>query len=524
MCKNAQAVVPQALRDRASVADWLAVAAGTIGSLMALLDVSIINAALPVIQGEIGATPSEGTWVGTAYLSAEIVAIPLVAWAQRLLGMRRLLLAGGVLFTLFSILCGFAGSLEMMIIGRIGQGLAGGVLIPTALTIVATRLPPAQQAVGLAVTAMAALLGPIAGPLLGGWLTEHLSWHIIFFINVPICLVQVLIVMLAIPRSPGDRRELRHADWPGIAGMAIALGTLTTLLEEGHREHWFDSPLIWKLAAGAVIGIILVAVGQCGARRPVLRLSLLKNRTIGSAIALMTVVGILLYSSLFITPQFLAMIAGYNAYQAGQVAFVSGIIAIPSAFLYPLLARQLGGRAILALAVISVSLAAFVAGQQTVQSTGIDFVASQLLFGAGTTLCAIPLQQVVISTAAVADTPEANSLMAVARNLGGSIGLAAIASFQDQRMEFHHWQINASLTANDVEIQRQLAAAAGQMGGGSEGLETVYRALDSEILRQAMVMTCNDMFLVLAAISLFIVPLVLLLRPIHVDGAAAAMH
>lgn len=524
MRENAAAALPQAGRERASVADWLAVAAGTIGSLMALLDVSIINAALPVIQGEIGATPSEGTWVGTAYLSAEIVAIPLVAWAQRLVGMRRLLLAGGVLFTLFSVLCGFAGSLETMIIGRIGQGLAGGVLIPTALTIVATRLPPAQQAVGLAMTAMAALIGPIAGPLLGGWLTEQLSWHMIFFINVPICLVQVLIVMVAMPKSAGNMRELRHADWPGIAGMAIALGTLTTLLEEGHREHWFDSPLIWKLAAGAMIGIILVAVGQFGAERPVLRLSLLKNRTLGSAVALMTVVGILLYSSLFITPQFLAVIAGYNAYQAGQVAFISGIIAIPSAFLYPLLARYLGGRAILALAIISVSLAAFFAGHLTVQSTGIDFITSQLLFGAGTTLCAIPLQQVVISTASVDDAPEANSLMAVARNLGGSIGLAAIASFQDQRMEFHHWQINASLMANDPEIQQQISAATGRFGGGPEGLEAAYRTLDGEILLQALVMTFNDMFLVLAAISLVILPLVLLLRPIHVDGSSAAMH
>jgi len=174
-------------RERASLADWLAVLAGTIGSLMALMDVSIVNSSLPKIQGEIGATPSEATWVGTGYLVAEIIIIPLTAWLGRMVGMRRLLLGGAFIFTVFSVVCGFAGSLEMLVFGRIGQGLSGGVLIPTALTLVATRLPPHQQALGMAVTAMAALLGPVIGPLVGGWLTENFSWHYAFFINVPIC-------------------------------------------------------------------------------------------------------------------------------------------------------------------------------------------------------------------------------------------------------------------------------------------------------------------------------------------------
>jgi MFS transporter, DHA2 family, multidrug resistance protein len=509
---------------RATAADWLAVGAGTIGALMALTDVSIVNASLPVIQGEIGATPSEGTWVGTAYLIAEIITVPLTAWLQRMLGMRRLLLGGASLFTLFSVMCGFASTLGMMIFGRIGQGLAGGVLIPTSLTIVATRLPLKQQPIGLAMTAMAALLGPLIGPLVGGWLTENVSWHLAFFINVPICLIEIALIAIAMPKASVEWHELHNADWLGIAGIAIGLGSITTLLEEGHRELWFESTLIWNLAIAGALGIGLVAVGQWQAKRPVLELSLLRQATLGSAVALMGVVGLLLYSSLFITPQFLAAVAGYNALQAGQVAFIAGIVAIPTATLYPLLSTRVDPRVIVAGAVICISFAAFLAGTLTAQSTGSDFVLVQMLFGAGTTMSAIPLQQTVMNAAVPGTEAEASGLMSVARNLGGSIGLAAIASFQDQRLEFHHWQLNSAIAANDPEAQRHLADAAALFGNGPEGLEAAYRLLDSQVSIDAFVMTCNDMFIALAAIGIVVVPLVLLLRPTKPGALPTAMH
>jgi DHA2 family multidrug resistance protein len=509
-------------RDKASLEDWLAVAAGMIGSLMALMDISIVNSALPVIQGEIGATPSEGTWVGTSYLIAEIIVIPLCAWLERLLGLRRLLVIGASVFTLFSMVCGFATSLEMMIAGRIGQGLAGGLLIPTALTIVAVRLPPSQQTIGLAITAMAALLGPVIGPLLGGWLTEHYSWHLAFFINVPICAGLLVMLMVALPKSRGNMAELRQADWFGIAGMAIGLGALTLLLEEGHREQWFESTFIWQLAGASALGFLLVAVGQLRPGRPVIRLALLRSPSLAASIVLLTGLGATLFTGIFIIPQFLVSIAGYNAYQAGQIAFIGGLVSIPVAMIYPVTFAKIDARLTIFIALMSIAAANWLASGLTAQTTGSHFIISQLFFGFGTTMTAIPLMQSVIASVATEDAAEANSLSSVARNLGGSMGLAATASFQQQRYDLHYGQMHATLGANDLELQSQLGQSAGMFGGGSEGMEAAYRMIDGQVMLQASVMTFSDVFLALAMISLLVAPFVLLLRP-PPPGSALAM-
>lgn len=511
-------------KQKASLADWLAVMAGTLGAMMALMDVSIVNSSLPRIQGEIGATPSEGTWVNTAYLVAEIVVIPLTAWLERLFGLRRLLLGAALLFTSFSVLCGLSTSLEMMIAGRIGQGLSGGVLIPSALTLVATRLPQHEQVLGLALTAVAALLGPAAGPVVGGWLTENYGWHFAFFINVPICAVQAVMLLVGIRKTPGDLSELRNADWAGVVGMMIGLGAVTTFLEEGHREQWFQSALIWRLAVASLIGFGLVAWGQVHASRPVVRLSLLRNRALASAVALLAGVGMLLYTGIFITPQFLVTIAGYNAEQAGRIAFISGAIAVPTAMIFPLISKFLNVRLIVALAMFSVAFGDYLLSGMTVLSTGREFIVAQVLYGVGTTMSAIPLQGAVISSVPPEDAAEANSLSAVSRNLGGSIGLAALASFQDQRFDLHHWQINSGIGANDVGVQEQIAAAAQMFGGGPEGLEAAYQAFDGQVLMQALVMSFNDIYFALFALGLMIIPLAVFLKPPPAGTSSMAMH
>lgn len=518
---NAEDVAPP---ERADLAAWLAVAAGTLGAFMAMLDISVVNSALPVIQGEIGATQSEGTWIGTAYLVAEIVVIPLTSWLERMIGLRRFLVAASLIFIGFSMLCGLAPDLQTMIIGRLGQGLAGGTLVPTALTIVARRLPVRQQAVGMAVFACAVLLGPIVGPLLGGWLTENLSWRYAFFMNLPICAALLVLLFVGLPREKGDANELRQADWGGIFGMAMGLGGLTVMLEEGHREQWFDSGMIRSLAVTMVVGFALITWGQLRAKRPVIRLALLRNRSLAAVIGLMLVAGALMFCSMFAVPQFLAAVAQYNAIQSGGVIAMAGVTAILVSLVYPLAVAKIDIRLLVGGAFLVQTAAALVATRLTAASDGSTLTLSMVLLGGGLTLAALPLQQVALSSVAPEDAGEASSLYVVARNLGASIGLAAVASFQDQRLDFHHWQINAALAANDPEIQRSMADSAMNYGGGMDGMAAAYHTMDSQVALDALVMSFNDVFLALAAATLLVLPLVLFLRPIDPARSGGGAH
>ena len=262
----------------ATFIDWIAVAAGSLGALLATLDISITNSALPQIQGQIGATGTEGTWISTGYLLSEIVMIPLAAWLTRVFGLRRFLLAMAVLFTLCSMYCGLSNSLTAMIVGRIGQGFAGGAMIPTAQTIIRTRLPAHQMAIGMTVFGLTVLLGPLMGPVVGGWLTENASWRWCFFLNLPVSAALITLLWTGLKSEKMDLEQFFKADWLGILGLALGLSSLTVVLEEGQRDHWFESTMIVTLSVLMVIGFVLIAIGQFTAKKPIVRLSLLRLR------------------------------------------------------------------------------------------------------------------------------------------------------------------------------------------------------------------------------------------------------
>ena len=276
---------------KADAAAWIAVAAGTIGAFMATLDTSIVNASLPTIQGEVGATGTEGTWISTAYLVAEIVMIPMAGWLEKSLGIRTLLLAASLVFTVCSIGCGISTSLAEITLGRIGQGFSGGAMIPTALSIVATRLPSSQRPLGTALFGMTAVLGPVIGPVLGGWLTENVSWNYVFFINLPVCIGLIGLLLIGLPADKRNMDELLHPDLLGIAGLILGLGGLTTVLEEGQRERWFESVLIRELSAISVLGFILLVAGQFWSRSPVINLKILLQRRFAGVFVMTLIVG-----------------------------------------------------------------------------------------------------------------------------------------------------------------------------------------------------------------------------------------
>jgi DHA2 family multidrug resistance protein len=325
--------------ERASTSDWIAVFAGALGALMASLDISITNSALPQIQGEIGASGTEGTWISTGYLVSEVVVIPLTAWLTQVLGLSTLLLCCAVLFTAFSMVCGVSHDLSTMIAGRVGQGFTGGALIPTAQTIIRTRLPARQMPIGMSIFGLIVLLGPLLGPVVGGWLTENASWQWCFFLNVPVAVGLIALLLSGLPHEPARPSIFLGADWIGIAGLATFLSCLTVVLEEGQRERWFDSQLIVNLSIACMLGLAALVYAQVTARDPVVKLRLLLVPSYASVTAIVVTVGGGLYGVLYVLPQFLSGVSGYNAEQSGRILFISGI---PAFAMMPFLPTILG--------------------------------------------------------------------------------------------------------------------------------------------------------------------------------------
>ncbi|AMP69391.1 MDR family MFS transporter [Ralstonia solanacearum] len=504
---------------RADAAAWAAVAAGTLGAMMATLDISIVNSALPTIQGEIGATSTEGTWIATAYLVAEIIIIPLAGWLEKLLGLRNLLLATG-LFTAFSMLCGVAETLPVMVIGRAGQGFTGGVLIPTAMTIIASRLPRAQQPLGTALFGSTVILGPVFGPVLGGWMTTQLSWHYAFFINLPVCLVLAALLLLGMPHEKPRLALLREADWAGIAGLGLGLGGMTVVLEEGQRLQWFTAPEIRWLAAMSVLGFALLGWGQARARAPVIRLGLLLDRQFG-AIAVMAIAGSMaLYGTAYVIPQFLVGIAGYDALQSGWIVLLSGLPMIVLMPLMPLMLRRLDVRLAVGCGLVVLALSAYIETGLSPLSTGSSFAASQLMRGVGTVLTMMFLNQAAIRSVPPSQASDASGLYNALRNLGGSIALACVASLQEQRLWLHSRRIEDTLPANAAAVQDYVADQVHLLGSQTAAL----LSMEQTIQVQALTMAYADLFWLLTMAILLVVPLVVFLRPLPTNAGPVAAH
>jgi DHA2 family multidrug resistance protein len=515
-------------RPSASLQDWIAVIAGSLGALIASLDISIVNSALPQIQGEIGASGTEGTWISTGYLVSEVVMIPLAAWLTRVLGLRTLLLLCGGLFTVFSMVCGVAHDLPTMILGRVGQGFFGGALIPTAQTIVRTRLPPRQMPIGMTIFGLIVLLGPLLGPVIGGWLTESASWRWCFFLNLPIAGGLIALLLLGLPHEKSRLGQFVRADWLGIVGMTAGLSCLTVVLEEGQRDRWFESGFIVLLSVISVIGFVALGIAQATVKQPVIKLRLMLNRSYASVILIIVVVGMVLYGILYVLPQFLSIIAGYNSEQSGRILAVSGIPAFLMMPILPLILGKAPLRLTVLLGLMCFALSCFLDIGLTADTSGDHFVISQLLRGVGQILAFMPLNQASVGSVPPEDAADAAGLYNMARNLGGSLGLALLGVFIDRRVEAHADYIGQAVTQNSELAQSRLAGQAAGFAatnGGDMGAANMQAlsALNGTVHQQAMIITYSECFWILGIALIGLMPLVFLLKAPPKGSSAAEM-
>jgi DHA2 family multidrug resistance protein len=378
-------------------------------------------------------------------------------------------------------------------------------MIPTALTIVATRLPPRQQPVGIALFGMTAVLGPVLGPVVGGYLTEHLSWHYDFFLNLPIGIGLIALVTFGLPGSRIDWSRLRDTDVLGLFGLILGLGALTIVLEEGQRDRWFESDLIRVLTAVSAVGFVMLISGQMVARRPIIHLKILLSRSFGGAFLISLMTGAALYGVLYIVPQFLTAVPGYNAEQAGYITALSGIPTIVMLAMFPVLVRLIDIRIAVAFGLLLYSVSCLADSYLTADSSGGNFIWTQLLRGFAQFFALLFLNQCATNSAPPEYAADASGLFNAARNLGGSFGLAAIATLQDRRDTFHVTRLSESITVNSPQGQSIL---------DHHGLA----GLSKLIADQATVMTYADLYRVFGVALLIMIPVVLVLKPLPKDA------
>ncbi len=513
---------------KVSARTWIAVAAGMLGAFMAVLDIQITNSSLKDILGTLSATQEEGSWISTAYLCAEIVVIPMTALFTRAFGARRYLIGTTALFLLFSTLCGAAWNLPSMIVFRMMQGFTGGALIPMAMTLVMTRLPANKRAVGLAIFGLTATLAPAMGPTLGGYLTDLYGWPSIFYINWVPGVLLIAGMVWGMDPEPTDTKSLFTADWLGIAMMAIGLGSLTIFLEEGNSKDWFDSQFIITFAALSLFGILAWVALSFSGRNSFVNLNLYGQRNFLVATALSAVIGMGLYGSSFLLPLYLGQIANYTPMQIGEVIAWMGF---PQLFVMPIaaaLSSKVDNRIMCTFGLLLFGGSCVMNGFMDA-STGYDqLIVTQVIRAIGQPFVMLTLSNFAMQGVQPKDMSSASSLFNMTRNLGGSIGIALLATALTNREHFHSARIGESVSNYALPTQQRLdtltqAFVANGIDPASAA-DKALRVVDNLVRRESYVMAYNDGFLIVGLVLIGSIAAVWLADKVKSPGGASGAH
>lgn len=506
--------------------NWLAVFASTLGAFMAVLNIQITNAALPDIQGAIGAGIDDGGWISTAYLITEIVVIPLTGWLSGVFSTRRYLLVNSALFLVFSAGCAFTHNLSQMIVMRGLQGFTGGVLIPMAFTIIMTKLPQAKQPIGMALFAVSATFAPAIGPTIGGFLNDTYGWQFIFYVNLVPGIPMLIMLLASLDPAPMNLSLLKHGDWPGIITMAIGLASLQTVLEDGNKDDWFGSPYIVRLSVTACVAIVLFLWIEFRTKEPLLNLRLLCRRNFGFGTAANFFLGMALYGSVFILPLYLSIIQNYDAEQIGMVLAWVGLPQLVLIPLVPALMKRIDARLLVAVGFVLFAASNFLCVHLDKNFSGPQFFWANIVRAIGQAVILAPLSAIATSGIERKSAGSASALFNMTRNLGGAVGIAFLQTFLTKREQFHSNVVTGavSLFSEATRDRLQHLASYFMTHGVADKAYATHEAavaVGRDIRRQASIMGYSDTFFLIGSFLIIAVVATLCLKkPDKLDGGA----
>ena len=527
---SATASMDQAEAWRPAVNPWVIALAVTLATFMEVLDTSIANVALPHIAGSLSAGQDESTWVLTSYLVSNAIVLPLSGWLSSIIGRKNFYMGCVALFTISSFLCGLAPNLATLIICRVLQGAGGGGLQPSEQAILADTFPPAKRGMAFAVYGMAVVTAPAIGPTLGGWITDNFTWRWIFFINIPVGILSILLTSRLIQDPPYFRRRKlseTKIDYIGLGFVALGLGTLQVVLDKGQRDDWFESNFIVTLSLIAATALIFVIVWEWRHKDPIIDLHLFRDRTFGVSNLLMFMLGFALLGSTLLLPLFSQTLLGYTAQEAGLALMPGGFMIILLLPLVGFLLSRYTPRWLLLFGLVILSFSLF---HMTGFDLDIDFrtvATARLVQAAGMAFLFVP-----INTAAYAFLPReknnaASGLMNLARNIGGSVGISVVTTMLDRRTQVHLTNLSSHLSPTNPALQSMIQGASGALRAHGESAagatQRAYALIQGVVARQATMLAYVDCFWLLGVSILCMVPMVFLMKKSR-PGGGIAVH
>lgn len=503
---------------------WLAVIGSAIGAFMAVLDIQITNSSLRDIQGGIGASLDEGTWVSTSYLIAEIVTIPLSGWLSKVFGAKRYIVTNAILFVIFSMLCGLSRDLNGMILCRAAQGFTGGTLIPMCFSIILSTLPASKQPIGLAIFSITAVFAPSIGPAIGGFLTDNFGWQYIFYLNVIPGLVLIGMLLYALPSDKSNLSLLKQGDYFGIVTMAIGLSCFTYTLEEGQRKDWLGSDIIQRTALIAAIGLTLFVIREFMAKYPLVNLRLLFRRSFGLGSVSNVALGIALYGSGYLLPLYLGITQGYSAWQIGQVMIWSGLPQLLITPTIPKLMSKIDPRLLLIFGLSMFGTSCLMNSFMSHDYAAPQLILSMIVRAIGQPFIMVPVSALATAGIEAEQAGSASALFNMMRNLGGSVGTAMASTLLTQREQFHSERIGEHITNSEPFARHWITAASSALHHSHtthfEAQRQALQVLSNQIKNESYIMAFNDGFLVVAGVLFTATIAAMLMKkptgPIHV--------
>lgn len=438
---------------------WLISLPVMLVTFMVILDTSIVVVALPYIAGNLGATQDESTWVLTSYLVANAVILPASAWFSSFFGRKRFLVVCTVVFTVASVVCGVAVSMPMLVIARVLQGLGGGAMQPLAQAILLESFPPEKRGTASALFGLGIVVAPIIGPTLGGWLTDAYSWRWTFYINLPVGILAVFLMLMVIEDPPYIRAARPgKIDGIGFGLMGVFLGTLQIVLDKGQDADWFAAVWLRWFTAISVLSLAGFIVRELWTDHPIVDLRVFKNRNFAVSSAMFGLFGLVIYALITLQPLFLQSLLGYNAFAAGLSVTPRGYGALAGLFVVGALASRVNPKILVGLGFAMSALSSFLLSRLTLQMAMSNIQWPNIIAGAGSSFTFVPLTTLAIGTLRNEQIGNATGIQNLVRNIGGSIGLSYVSTMLERFSQAHQALLVGQCAVQNPQFQQKLGA------------------------------------------------------------------